>query len=54
MNGEVCPFPTLRDGKDFWLGDTAEKHQIHWLVVDNKLVCCWNLITKWTAGKPAP
>ena len=46
MNGEVCPFPTLRDGKDFWLGDTAEKHQIHWLVVDNKLVCCWNLITR--------
>ena len=46
MNGEVWPFPTLRDGKDFWLGDTAEKHQIHWLVVDNKLVCCWNLITR--------
>lgn len=62
MNGEVCPFPTLRDGKDFWLGDTAEKHQIHWLVVDNKLVCCWNLITRlsweeleagrWASGKP--
>lgn len=62
MNGEVWPFPILRDGKDFWLGDTAEKHQIPWLVVDNKLVCCWNLIARlsweeleagrWASGKP--
>lgn len=61
MNGEARPFPTQYDGENFWLGDTNQEYNIPWLVMDKKLVCCWNLFSdislrdldagNWVTGK---